>query len=130
MRASKVDEDDEVEMSAAQWIQELNKFAPYIHIWEIFSHADCLRILALNDGRLPYGVFVTYYEAFFSNGAMEKAPASWDDHKLNQWAQRNGLPELPIEKGSLGARDIHFHCDSIGKRLKACVAFWNHVCPR
>ena len=66
MRASKVDDDDEdeehaAEMSASQWLKELHKFAPYLQVWEIFSHADYLRILALNSGKLPYGVFVTYY---------------------------------------------------------------------
>jgi hypothetical protein len=97
MRASKIDDDDDdsdaEEMSASQWLKELHKFAPYLQVWEIFNHADYLRILALNKGELPYGVFVTYYEAFFTNGAIEKAPGSWDDHKLNQWAKVNGLAE-------------------------------------
>jgi predicted RNA methylase len=122
MRASKVDEDDDSEesesMSASQWLKELNKFAPYLQVWEIFSYEDYLRILALNNGELPYGCYVTYYEAFFSNGAREKAPASWDDTKLNKWAKSNGLGQLPIAKDSLGAVNKFFHCDSIGKEVK------------
>jgi predicted RNA methylase len=92
MRASRVDEDEDdnddntpPEMSASQWVKELHKFAPYIQVWEIFKYEDYEQILALNDGKLPYGLFVTYYEAFFQNGGKEQAPPSWDDEKLNKY---------------------------------------------
>jgi len=124
MRASKVDADDDEdsdtaeEMSASQWLKELRKFAPYLQVWEIFSHADYQRILSMNGGVLPYGCYVSYWEAMFSNGALEKAPASWDDIRLNQWGSANGLPALPAHTDQLGARDNYYHCDSIGKEVE------------
>jgi predicted RNA methylase len=122
MRASAIEEDDDEEdvsasMSASQWIKELNKFAPYLQVWELFSYEDYLRILSLNNGKLPFGVYVTYYEAFFSNGAMEKAPATWDDDKLNAWATANGFAPLP-EHNDAGSRDKHHWCDSVGHEVE------------
>lgn len=128
MRASRVladghqdDEDGEgiaESMSASQWLKELNKFAPYLQIWEIFSYEDYQRILSLNNGQLPMGVFVTYYEAFFSNGARESCPASWDDDKLNQYARSLGLIPLELQKDSMGAVNQCYWCDSIGKEVQ------------
>lgn len=127
MRASKVpadgqDEDEETtvaeSMSAAQWLKELNKFAPYLQVWEIFSYEDYQRILSLNDGQLPMGVFVTYYEAFFANGAKESAPSSWDDNKLNQYAKVHGLAPLEPQKDKMGAVNKHHWCDSIGHEVQ------------
>ena len=98
MRASKIeDEDDEdnseASMSAAQWLKEINKFAPYLQVFEIFSLEDYKQLLALNNGQLPYGVYVTYFEAFFLNKARERSPDTWDDKKLNEWAQLNGFAD-------------------------------------
>jgi hypothetical protein len=128
MRASKVededlDEEQLAEMSAAQWFKELKKFAPYLQVWEIFSYEDYQNILSLNGGKLPYGVYVTYYEAFFTNGAIERAPSSWDDDRLDQWAKANKLASLPEMKDSLGAVDRHYWCDRIGKEVEGvrCV---------
>jgi hypothetical protein len=123
MRASKVDEEDEEgsvaeSMSASQWLKELNKFAPYLQVWEIFSYDDYQRILSLNDGQLPMGVFVTYYEAFFSNGAKESCPASWDDDMLNQYVKSKGLAPLELQKDSMGATNKHHWCDSLGKEVQ------------
>jgi Hom_end-associated Hint/SNF2-related domain/LAGLIDADG-like domain len=122
MRASKVEDDDmdedEIEsMSVSQWVKELSKFAPYLQIFEIFSYDDYQRLCAMNNGQLPAGVYLTYYEAFFSNGAKEKAPATWDDDKLNKYAVANKLRALPPAQDTLGASDKHYWCDSIGKEV-------------
>jgi predicted RNA methylase len=121
MRASKVEDEDEDEdddtsasMSASQWLKELNKFAPYLQVFEIFSHEDYQNLLNLNNGKLPYGVYVTYFEAFFSNGAKERAPQSWDDEKLNKYLKAKGLAELELDNGY----DKHHYCDTVGKEVQ------------
>jgi hypothetical protein len=113
MRSSEPDDDDdETENLASQWIQELDKFAPYLQVWEIFTYADYERILSVNNGVLPPGVHVTYYEGFFTNGAREKVPESWDDEKFNVWCAANGYgpageldPDYP-RKASFSLLDI------------------------
>ncbi len=77
------EDDDEQEYAASQWIQEINRFAPELQVWEIFSYGDYERICSLNKGVLPPGVYVTYPQAMFLNeGARESAPDTWDDTKL------------------------------------------------
>jgi superfamily II DNA or RNA helicase len=101
MRASQAgDDDDDADdegMTASQWLQEIAKFAPYLQVWEIFSYEDYQNILNQNDGKLPFGVFVTYYEAFFTNKAKESVPKEWDDERLNQWAVQKKVRPLPIQ---------------------------------
>ncbi len=66
------DDEDEIEdLQASQWISELQRFAPGLQVFELFNPADYERILALNGGELPHGVYVSYYEAMFSNGGRE-----------------------------------------------------------
>lgn len=113
MRSSEVEDDDEEaeEASASQWIQELNRFAPFLQVWEIFSYADFERILSLNGGELPPGVYVSYYQAMFQNGAKERCPQSWDDEKLNKYGLSKGLGQLELMDDKL-----HW-CDSVGKEV-------------
>jgi hypothetical protein len=62
------------EHSASQWIEEIEKFAPHITVHQLFSFEDYYRLLRKNDGVLPAGVYISYYEAMFQNGAIEKLP--------------------------------------------------------
>ncbi len=78
------DAEDSTDYNASQWLSEIHKFAPYLQIFELFSMEDYQRICALNGGQLPPGVYVTYYEALFKNGARETAPESWDDVRLEK----------------------------------------------
>jgi hypothetical protein len=111
MRSSEVeDEDGEVELSASQWIQEINRFAPYLQVWELFSYEDYQRICALNGGTLPPGVYVSYYQAMFLNGGRESIPESWTDEKLNKAAVAMGLHPIPLSP----EEDRRHWCDSIG----------------
>ncbi|MEW6303779.1 MAG: SNF2-related protein [Verrucomicrobiota bacterium] len=88
MRSS--EEDDEAEeYNASQWIAELNRFAPYLQVFELFTPEDYQRICALNDGTLPPGVYVSYYQAMFQNGARETAAASWDDARFARYMEQN-----------------------------------------
>lgn len=118
MRSSKEDAADEFDedgeegtefMNASQWIKEINRFAPYLQIWEIFSYEDYQRICSVNGGKLPPGVYVSYYQAMFQNGGRETAPQSWNDEKLNQWAKTNGFSELELTGGK------RYWCDTVGQ---------------
>lgn len=117
MRSSDGDEDeseDSVEYSASQWVQEIHRFTPYLQVWEIFSYEDYERILYLNSGKLPPGVYITYYEAMFSNGARETAPESWTDEKLNKWAKAEGLAPLPAPPEG-ESDNKRYWCEQIGQ---------------
>jgi superfamily II DNA or RNA helicase/predicted RNA methylase len=81
-RASEKDEDEVGEMAPSQWISELRRFAPGLQVFELFNEQDYQRILACNRGELPHGVYVSYYEAMFSNNARESWSKSFDDVKL------------------------------------------------
>lgn len=57
--------DDEVDIDGApQWIAEIAKFAPHKKVWRLFSPEDAERMEHLN---WPSGVYVTYYQAMFTN---------------------------------------------------------------
>ena len=101
------DEEDDEDYQASQWIQELRQFAPYLQVFELFSMADFFRIRDLNDGELPPGVYVTYYEALFQNKARESCPETWTDEKL-----KAKYPALPVKVNNEAPRAL---CSSIGE---------------
>lgn len=119
MRATESDDEDgedgDGEMNAAQWLKELARFAPYMQVFELFSYEDYQRLCSLNHGELPAGVYVSYYEALYSNGAREKTPDTWNDEKLNKWAVSNKLAALPTPEGEF--IDKRFWCDSVGREV-------------
>lgn len=124
-RGSKGDDEDSVEdLQASQWITELRRFAPGLQVFELFSLEDYGRILNLNGGVLPHGVYVTYYEAFFSNGSRETPSEKLDDAKLARFC---GLPPPPVEfEGEDGPvrRNPLEWCDGIGHEKNGirCIA--------
>lgn len=115
---SEADGEEETEYTASQWIQEIQKFTPYLQVWELFSYEDYTRIKALNDGKLPPGVYVTYYEAMFSNGARESVPETWTDEHLARWFKDRGYGPLPPVPEDLDEHDAkRYWCDQIGKEV-------------
>lgn len=60
----------------SQWRKEIARFAPAVACHELFDWDDYLALLR-PDGTLPPGLYVTYYEAIFRNGARESLPESW-----------------------------------------------------
>jgi hypothetical protein len=96
------DEDAIEDMQASQWITELRKFAPGLQVFELFGVEDYDRILSLNGGVLPHGVYVTYYEAMFSNGARESfnPKGKFSDRNI---AKLLGIPD-PDPEHSVGTR--------------------------
>ena len=59
----------------SQWQSEVEKFAPYFQIHEIFSWKDVEKLKKANDGELPLGIYLTYYEAFFYAGTTASGRA-------------------------------------------------------
>lgn len=119
MRSSESEDDDddgEAEQTASQWIQEINRFAPYVQVFELFSYADYERILSLNNGKLPNGIYVSYFEAMFQNGARETAALSWDDEKLFKYMEVNyGCSMRDMEKPDEEEKD--YWCKTVGKEV-------------
>ena len=69
----------------SQWKAEIHRFAPRVPVFEIQSRDDIGRIMVENkchNGELPDGIYLTYYEAMFRNGAKETIPATWDTMRL------------------------------------------------
>ena len=120
MKAAKCDEDDDddvqaPEVHASQWLAELNRFAAGIPVFQIFNRADYDRILELNDGVLPEGaIYVTYYQALFSNGARETAPESWDDARLERECQQILGAKVKLPAPPEATLSIQYWCDSVG----------------
>lgn len=78
----------EDEHSPAQWIEELDTFAPYLTVHELFSKEDYYRLKESGGGTLPPGVYISYYEAMFTTGAMEVLPPNL---KRKQFLESYGL---------------------------------------
>ncbi|WP_160164438.1 Hint domain-containing homing endonuclease [Pedosphaera parvula] len=115
MRSSEMGEEEDEESqeyNASQWVSEIAQFAPFLQIWEIFCLEDYQRIKAQNGGELPSGVYVTYYQAMFQNGARESAADKWDDEKLNAMFPDEGYAKLPLIEGR--GNEAHW-CNTIGK---------------
>ena len=99
MRSSESDEDDEEEeegFTASQWLQEIGRFAPGNPVFQLFDHSDYIRIKKQNKGVLPHGIYVSYYQAMFTNGARETAASSWNDDRLK--LEMNKIVKLTKEQ--------------------------------
>ena len=79
---SEDDDDDGVEYNASQWVQEIRRFAPGIPVFELFEMDDYYKLKKANGGELPFGLYITYYQAFFQNKSRESVPSTWKDEKL------------------------------------------------
>lgn len=70
------------ENAISQWHAECRKFAPGISVFEIHEREDIGKVMAQHGGTLPDGIYLSYYEAMFSNGSLETIPASWSHEDL------------------------------------------------
>ena len=94
------------ELSVAQWIEEINFFAPWADVYSFRSEAE-LNAHRLPDGSLPNGYYITYYEALFRVGARESAPKSWSSKNIYPLVGRD-LPARHAREGDAhgGYRDL------------------------
>lgn len=114
------DREDATEFDASQWLREIQKFAPHLQVFQLFSYEDYQRIID-KHGELPSGVYVSYPQAMFSNGAFEGAPDSWDDERLNKWAKQHGFAEMPKPRNAamIPPHELaRWNCRSIGREVK------------
>lgn len=80
----------------SQWMSEIQRFAPHVPVGTLFTWEDYQRLVK-RYGRLPDGVYLTYYEAMWKNGAREYLPASWDHPRVCQEAGLPpGIPEYDL----------------------------------
>ncbi len=117
MRASEDDDDDEgTEFGASQWVNEIRAFVPGRPVFELFSLEDYERIVKSNNGTLPNGIYISYYQAMFTNGARESVPETWDDLKLAVECQRTlGVEKLALPAASEDNSDPErYWCDTVG----------------
>jgi len=70
---------EEGSMSASQWAGEVSKFAPTMPVYEIFNLDDYYNVLRMNRGHLPHGIYITYFQAFFYNKAVENCTKKMND---------------------------------------------------
>jgi superfamily II DNA or RNA helicase len=95
-----VGEEDEVDYQASQWVKEIQRFAPGEPVFQLFCRDDWKNILYANGGKLPNGIYITYPQAYFSNGAFEHIPDSWGRETEKKFCDRYDLPfseERPME---------------------------------
>lgn len=86
-------EEDDIEYQAAQWVMEIERFAPGEPVFQLFSREDWRNILHANAGELPPGIYITYPQAYFNNGAFETIPNPWKDSETEQkFCERLSLP--------------------------------------
>ena len=55
---------------AAQWEEEIKRFAPFFKVHHLFERKDLLALMS-GDSKLPGGVYITYPDAFLTNGSDE-----------------------------------------------------------
>lgn len=85
------------ERSVAQWISEINRFAPWADVYtftnevELNGHRD-------DSGELPKGIYISYYECMFGNNALEFAPKTWKNRKLYSMIGKHYEPRMVEQK--------------------------------
>ncbi len=86
------DEDDLQEYQPSQWVQEIRRFAPGEPVFQLFNTDDYRAILRANGGEFPPGIYITYPQAYWMNGAFEHIPDSWDPQQEVKFRKRMGIP--------------------------------------
>ncbi len=99
------DEDDESMLTASQWHSEIEKFAPYMPVRDLCTIDDYERMLQ-PDGTLPDGIYVTYYEALLTNGAIEECPSTWKDVNKLWNALKVPPPSMTPEENGVALEQI------------------------
>ena len=85
-------EEGEQDYQASQWVQEIRRFAPGEPVFQLFSIADYRAILHANGGEFPPGIYITYPQAYWQNGAFERVPDSWDPKEESKFRKFMSIP--------------------------------------
>ena len=96
---------------AAQWEEEIKRFAPFYKVHHLFERKDLTALLQQGGGELPKGVYVSYPDAFLTNGSdevvEEAAGAAY------KFCERNKLPPDEAYASGVGVERGGIRC--IGK---------------
>lgn len=84
---------DTGERSTAQWIAEIERFAPWADVYT-FNNPEELEAHRLPSGELPHGFYISYYEAMFRNKARESAPKTWKNKNLYPFMGKKYQPDM------------------------------------
>lgn len=105
--------EDEEGKSAAQWCEEMEKFAPFYSIFKIYCKEDFEKIVKANNGNLPKGVYISYWEAMFLT-------QSWTEYSETK-TDRDLAKIFEVEVSDTKAID---HSNTIGTSREGirCVA--------
>lgn len=63
-----------VQGPSAHWQKEIARFAPALKVWPLFNYNDYLDALMANGGVLPDGIYLTYPQAYLTNGRAKRKP--------------------------------------------------------
>lgn len=89
--------------SLSQWCQELRRFAPNVPVHPITCWDD-YKALLRPDGSVPHGIYISYYEAMFRNGAIQSVPDSWKGSENARLCDAIGVPHGPMSYSVLAQR--------------------------
>lgn len=115
---------------AAQWVQEVRRFAPNYKLFTLFSLHDFDNLMVEHAGVLPDGIYVTYPSAFFRNTSLEQAGHRWTNSMLRDAVARAvQCPDLPMPIGDEDEDPESGLADSLGEErngikcvVKPCMA--------
>ena len=94
------------EMVASQWKQEIHRFAPGIPVFTIAKRQDFLKIIE-QHGELPKGIYISYYESMFKNGAIEAITRTQTHRALcNRLSLEPGLSQRLYHFKKRGQRQV------------------------
>jgi len=77
----------------AQWISEINFFAPWAEV-RVFCDEEELNAHRGKNGVLPKGFYITYYECMFNNQSQEFAPKTWTSKNIYQFIDKQYVPDM------------------------------------
>lgn len=129
-------DEGEQDYQASQWVQEIRRFAPGEPVFQLFSLSDYRAILHANGGEFPAGIYITYPQAYWQNGAFEHIPDSWKPKEEEKFRKHMRIPfpeETPVEDYmhlGLGTANNGIRCvatPSLGTTMAAEQPEWDMV---
>lgn len=111
-------DEGEQDYQASQWVQEIRRFAPGEPVFQLFSTADYRTILHANGGEFPPGIYITYPQAYWQNGAFEHVPDSWSPKEEFKFRR---LMRIPFSEETPADDYLHVGIGTSVKGIR-CVA--------
>lgn len=109
-------DEGDTDYQASQWVQEIRRFAPTEPVFQLFDRQDWRNILRANGGELPNGIYISYPQAYFSNGSFEHIPSTWEDKAEEKFCKMFNLQFVD------GETEYHDGVGSTSDKGIRCVA--------